>query len=73
MVDQYLMFYKEKNVEPLSPPMLFQILQVREASQQKSLCGVNNTAADGSAGFERLRKIVDDLQELGKMIIGQKI
>ena len=48
MVNQYLMFCKEKN----------RILQVREASQQKSLCGVDDTAADGLAGFERLCKIV---------------
>ncbi len=66
MINQYLMFCKEENVEPLSHAMLFQILQVREASQQKSFCGVDNTAADGSAGFEKLCKIVDDLQEPGQ-------
>ena len=66
MVNQYLNFCKEENVEPLSRATLFRILQVREPSQQKSLCGVDNTAADGSAGFERLCKIVNDLQELGQ-------
>ena len=66
MVNHYLNFCKEENVEPLSGARLFRILQVREASQQKSLCGVDNTAADGSAGFERLCKIVNDLQELGQ-------
>ncbi|CAB4003483.1 Hypothetical predicted protein [Paramuricea clavata] len=64
MIDQYLMFCKEENVEPLGRTTLFRILQVREAFKQKSLCGVDNTAADGSAGFEKLCKIVDDLQEL---------
>ena len=66
MVNHYLNFCKEENVEPPSGARLFRILQVREASQQKSLCGVDNTAADGSAGFERLCKIVNDLQELGQ-------
>lgn len=67
MFNYYLMFCKEENVEPLGRPTLFRILQVREASQQKSLCGVLGwTAADGSAGFQRLCKIVDDLQELGQ-------
>ena len=51
MINQYLMFCKEEMVEPLSRATLFRILQVREASQQKSLCG-DNTAADGSGGFE---------------------
>ena len=53
MINQYLMFCKEEMVEPLGRAT-FRILQVREASQQKSLCGVDNTAADGSAGFEKL-------------------
>ena len=66
MINQYLMFCKEEMVEPLGRATLFRILQVREDSQQKSLCGVDNTAADGSAGFEKLCKIVDDLQELGQ-------
>ncbi len=52
MINQYLMFCKEEMVEPLSRATLFRILQVRAASQQKSLCGVDNTAADGSGGFE---------------------
>jgi uncharacterized protein YggL (DUF469 family) len=33
---------------------------------RSTMCGVDNTAADGSAGFEKLCKIVDDLQELGQ-------
>ena len=43
-----------------------QILEVREASQQRSLCGLENTASEGSAGFERISKIVDDLQQMGQ-------
>ena len=64
LINQYLMLCKEENVEPRNRATLFRILQSREASQQR-LCGVDNTAADGSAGFKKLCKIVDDLQELG--------
>ena len=41
------------------PNIISRILEVREASQQKSLSGLDNTEADGSAGFERLLGVVD--------------
>ena len=66
MISQYLMFCEEEKVVPLSRATLFRILEVREASQQRSLCGLDNTAADGSAGFEGICKIVDDLQRMGE-------
>ena len=66
MISQYLMFCEEEQVVPLSSATLFRILDVREASQQRSLCGLDNTAAEGSAGFERISKIVDDLQQMGQ-------
>ena len=66
MVKQYLQFCKEENVTSISRATLFRILQVREASQQKSLSGLDNTAADGSSGFEQMIKIVEELQQLGK-------
>ena len=66
MISQYLMFCEEEQVVPLSRATLFRILEVREASQQRSLCGLDNTAAEGSAGFERISKIADDLQQMGQ-------
>jgi hypothetical protein len=65
MIKQYLQFCTEENVEPLSRATLFRILDVREASQQKSLSGLDNIAADGSAGFERLHGIVNELDQIG--------
>lgn len=65
MIKQYLQFCTEEKVEPLSRATLFRILEVREASQQKSLSGLDNTAADGSAAFERLHGIVDELDQIG--------
>ena len=49
MIRQYLQFCKEKQFEALSQATLFRILKVREASQQKSLSGLDNTAVEGSA------------------------
>ena len=65
MVKQYLQFCEEEQFEPLSRSTLFRILEVREASQQKSLSGLDNTAADVSAGFAQLLRIVDELDQIG--------
>ena len=44
---------------------MWRILEVQEASQRKSLKGLNNTAADSDEGFEALNKMVDPLEEIG--------
>ena len=64
MISQFLMFCEEEHVVPLSRATLFRILEVREASQQWPLGGLDNTAAEGSTGFKRFSKIVDDLQQM---------
>ena len=51
--------------EPLSRSTLFKILEVREASQRKSLQGLDNTAADGAAAFQTLETIVETLEKGG--------
>ena len=38
---------------------------MREASQRKSLQGLDNTASSGAEGFDTLNKIVDDLEQCG--------
>ena len=50
MIEQYIMYCKENCHEPLSRSALFEILEVREASQLKSLQGLDNNVADGAAG-----------------------
>lgn len=65
MVRQYLQFCKEEQFELLSRATLFRILDVREASQQRSLSGLDNIATDGSAGFQRLSRIVEELDQIG--------
>ena len=64
MVKQYLQFCEEDQFDPLSRATLFRILEVREASQQKSLSGLDNTAANGSPAFERLCRIADELDQI---------
>lgn len=65
IISQYSAFCMEENYEPLSNRTLFRILEVREASEKKSLQGIDNIAADGSLGFERLKNIVLELESLG--------
>ena len=65
MISQYMQFCQEERFEPLSRTTLFKILEVRQASQRKSLQGLDNTAADGSAGFHKIESIVDDLEKGG--------
>ena len=65
MINQYLQYCVEEHFLPLSVWTLYKILEVREASQRKSLQGLDNIATDGAAGFESLQNTVDELQTLG--------
>ena len=44
---------------------VFKILEVREACQHKSLQGLQNTAADGAAGFQTIETLVETLGKGG--------
>ena len=63
MIAQYLSYCKNDNFEPLSRATLYRVLEVRKASQRKSLQGFDNTAADEAEGFQRLISIVDELEQ----------
>ena len=54
VISQYLSFCAEDGFEPLSHATMFRVLKVREASQRKSLQGLDNTSADGAKGFRRI-------------------
>lgn len=47
---------------------MYRVLQVREASQRKSLQGLDNIAAAGAEGFDTMNKIVDHLKESGASV-----
>ena len=65
IINQYLDFCKEENFSPMSRATMWRVREVQEASQRKSLKGLDNTAADGVDGFEALHKILDELEEVG--------
>lgn len=65
VIHQYLEFCKETEFEPMSRSTMWRVLEVQEATQRKSLLGLDNTASDGADGFDELLKIIDDLQEAG--------
>ena len=65
IINQYLDFCKEENFTPLSRATMWRILEVQEASQRKSLKGLDNSAAEGAEGFETLYEIADQLEEVG--------
>ncbi len=65
MIKQYQQRGSEEEFEPLSRATLYRILKVREASQRKSLQGIDDTAASGAERFDTLANIVDELERCG--------
>ena len=65
MIKQYQQRCSEEEFEPLSRAILYRILKVREASQRKSLQGLDDTAASGAEGFDILANVVDELERCG--------
>ena len=49
----------------ISRATLYRILKIREASQRKSLQGLDDTAASGAEGFDTLANMVDELERCG--------
>ena len=65
MIEQYHQQCREEEYQPLGRSTLYRILKVREASQRKSLQGLDNTAASRAEGFDTLSRIVDELEQCG--------
>ena len=65
MVTQYLEFCRGDGFDPLSRATLFRILEIREASQRKSLQGLDNTVTDGSVAFMTMDEICERLVHFG--------
>lgn len=63
MIYQYQKFCSNQNPAfvPLSRSTLYRILDAREASQRKSLSGLDNIAADGESGIQTLKTITGQL------------
>ena len=65
MIELYFKQCREEEFHPLGRSTLYRILKVREASQRKSLQGLDNIAASGADGFDTMQKVVDILEESG--------
>ena len=61
MVALYQKYCEEEKFVPISRSTMFRILEVREASQRKSLSGLDNIATDGVMAFSTLENIVSEL------------
>jgi len=72
MIMQYLQYCKEESFEPVSSATLYRLLEVREAPQQKSLSGLDNTAAEGVSSFERASGIIEELNQAGAKKVKQQ-
>jgi len=51
----------------MSRSTMWRLLEVQEASERKSLRGLDNTAPDGADGFKDLLRIVDELERVGAL------
>ena len=65
IIQQYLEHCKETEFQPISRSNMWRVLDVQEASQRKSLLGLDNTTAEGADGFQELLRIVDELERVG--------
>lgn len=63
IIAQYLVFCEDDGFQPLSLATMYRVLKVREASQRKSLQGRDNVSADGAESFQRITRIVEELEE----------
>ena len=63
LISEYQRHCTETEFSLLSRATLFRILGVREASQRKSLDGLDTTAADGSSAFYSMENILNSLQQ----------
>jgi hypothetical protein len=62
MILQYLQYCKEDKFDPVSRSTLYRILEVRGLTAEVS--GIDNTAAEGVASFERLSGILDEVVQV---------
>ena len=65
MIEQYHQWCREEDYQPLGRSTLYRILKVREASQRKSLQGLDNTASSGAEGFDSVVHAINGARDLG--------
>lgn len=65
IVTQYQRYCEEEKFVPISRSTVFRIHEVWEASQSKSLSGLDNAASDGVLTISTLEKVVSQLGLFG--------
>ena len=65
IIKQYLEYCDETSFQPISRSSMWRVLEVQEASQRKSLRGLDNTAAEGADAFDTLHRTVNELESAG--------
>lgn len=61
IISSYLAYCAEVSFEALKRSSLYHILKQCSASQRKSLCGLDNTTADGMASFDKLLLLSENM------------
>lgn len=61
IISSYLAYCAEVSFEALKRSSLYHILMLCSASQRKSLCGLDNTIADGMASFDKLLLLSENM------------
>lgn len=61
IISSYLAYCAEVSFEALRRSSLYHILKQCSASQRKSLCGLDNTTADGMASFDKLLLLSENM------------
>ena len=57
IIKQYMDHCKENGFEPISKSTMWWVLEVQEATQRKSLRGLDNASAEGADGFKNFSKL----------------
>ena len=65
IINQYLEYCEETSFQPISRSSMWRVLEVQEASQLKSLRGLDNTAAEETDAFDTLQRIINELEAVG--------
>ena len=65
IIEQYICYCKQQQIEPAGERSLYRILDVCSASMQKSLQGLDNITAEGTEAIDNLIKIIQALVENG--------
>ena len=65
IIQQYICYCKQEQFQPASERSLHRILDVYNASMQKSLQGLHNVTAEGTEAIDNLTKMIETLVENG--------